>query len=283
MEICLNPHGTRVIQKLIERIYNYDLLLEKFNMLLHPNLFEIIMNQNSTHIIIKYMNLIKFPKNKNILFFIQKNLFSLATHKHSCCTIQKAIETLENPQKKIILMNLAQISNKLFNDQFGNYAVQFALSMKEQEVNTIIINNYLNDFKNNSCRKYSSNVFEKCFECSNLEIKIMIIKNICNYSNVQTLLYDIYGNNILLQIIKESLEPYKTYFFQLIGSLIDGLKVFPYGSIIFHKFISNFPNILNFVNKNSIYTNNNINGIYYHSYNNIELQNRFLWNQKISQ
>ena len=82
MEICLNPHGTRVIQKLIERIYNYDLLLEKFNMLLHPNLFEIIMNQNSTHIIIKYMNLIRFPKNKNILFFIRKNLFSLATHKH---------------------------------------------------------------------------------------------------------------------------------------------------------------------------------------------------------
>ena len=111
----------------------------------------------------------------------------------------------------------------------------------------------------------------------------MIIKNICIYSNVQTLLYDIYGNNILLQIIKESLEPYKTYFFQLIGSLIDGLKVFPYGSIIFHKFISNFPIILNFVNKNSIYTNNNINGIYYHSYNNIELQNRFLWNQKINQ
>ena len=283
LEICLNPHGTRVIQKLIERIYNYDLLLEKFNVLLNPNLFEIIMNQNSTHIIIKYMNLIKFPKNKNILFFIQKNLFSLATHKHSCCTIQKAIETLENPRKKIILMNLAQISNKLFNDQFGNYVVQFALSMKEQEVNTIIINNYLNDFKNNSCGKYSSNVFEKCFECSNLEIKIMIIKNICNYSNVQTLLYDIYGNNILLQIIKESLEPYKTYFFQLIGSLIDGLKVFPYGSIIFHKFISNFPNILNFVNKNSIYTNNNINGIYYHSYNNIELQNRILSNQKINQ
>jgi len=115
-------------------------------------------------------------------------------------------------------------------------------------VNTIIINNYLKDFKNNSCRKYSSNVFEKCFEYSNYEIKQMIIVNVCTYSNVRTLLFDIYGNYVLQQIIKESSEPYKTYYLKFIVSLIDGLKNFPYGPIIFQKLVTNFPVILNFVN-----------------------------------
>ncbi len=248
LEICLNQHGTRVIQKLIERIYNNNLLLEAFNNLLIPNLYKIFIDQNATHIIIKYMSLIPFPANKNIIYFIQKNILSLSTHKHSVCTLQKAIQSLDNPQRKILLMNIAKISNKLFNDQFGNYVVQFALSMNDGEVNTFIINNYLKDFKNNCCRKYSSNVFEKCFEYSNYEIKQMIIINVCTYSNVRTLLYDIYGNYVLQQIIKESSEPYKTYFLKFIISLIDGLKNFPYGPIIFQKLVTNFPIILNYVN-----------------------------------
>ena len=98
----------------------------------------------------------------------------------------------------------------------------------------------------------------------------MVIKNIYNYSNIRILLYDIYGNYILQQIVKEASEPYKNYYIQLIGSFIDGLKIFPYGNLIFQKFISNFPELLNFVNINSNIVNNNIsNFIYYHSFNNI--------------
>lgn len=56
------------------------------------------------------------------------------------------IETLENPQRKIL--------NKVFKQLFGNYSIQFVLSMNDPEANPIIINNFLNDFKNNYCRKY---------------------------------------------------------------------------------------------------------------------------------
>ena len=76
----------------------------------------------------------------------------------------------------------------------------------------------------------------------------MIIVNVCTYSNVRTLLFDIYGNYVLQQIIKESSEPYKTYYLKFIVSLIDGLKNFPYGPIIYQKLVTNFPVILNFVN-----------------------------------
>ena len=45
-------------------------------------------------------------------------------------------------------MSLAKISNQIFNDQYGNYAIQFALSLKDEEANKIIIQQYLNNFQN---------------------------------------------------------------------------------------------------------------------------------------
>jgi hypothetical protein len=57
------------------------------------------------------------------------------------------IETLENRQRKIS-------NNKAFKLTFGNYSVHSLLSMNDSESNSVIINNFLNDFKNNSCGKY---------------------------------------------------------------------------------------------------------------------------------
>ena len=44
-------------------------------------------------------------------------------------------------------MSIANISNLLFNDQFGNYVIQFILSLNDIEINNIIIKNYLNNFE----------------------------------------------------------------------------------------------------------------------------------------
>ena len=49
MEIALNPHGSRVIQKLIGRIYLSQNLMNKFNQCLQNSLLEIFLNQSSTY------------------------------------------------------------------------------------------------------------------------------------------------------------------------------------------------------------------------------------------
>ena len=43
--------------------------------------------------------------------------------------------------------------------------------------------------------------FSKCLEYCNFEIKQNIIKNLCNYNFTKFLLYNMYGNDILQQII----------------------------------------------------------------------------------
>ena len=172
-----------------------------------------MLNPNSTHIIIKYISLVKYPNNETVVNFIKQNLFSIATHKHSCCTLQKVIESVDPNQKKILLISLAQISNMLFNDQYGNYAAQFALSLDDKEANQIIVRNYLIDFKNNTSHKFSSNVFEKCLQHCDFDTKQMVIKRLCNYESLRSLLYDMYGNYVLQQTMMASNEPYEVCIF----------------------------------------------------------------------
>ncbi len=266
MEISLNPHGSRVIQKLLVRIYNVENLMNYFDKCLQNSMLEIFLNQSSTHIIIKYISLIKYPNNQIIYKFIVDNIYYIATHKHSCCTFQKCLEEGNNIQRKEILMSLAKISSELFADQYGNYAIQFALSLKDEEVNKIIISQYLGNFQKNISNKISSNVYEKVLEYCDFNTKQYIIKSLCNFETVKSLLYDTYGNYVLQKTLLASTEPYRSMYIKYIAPLIDGLKNLPNGLIITHKIISHFPELLNYVQINKT---NNPNYNMYNNYNNV--------------
>ena len=243
MEIALNPHGSRVIQKLISRIYMNQVIMNIFNQLLQSSMLEIFLNQCSTYIIITYITYIKYPNNQIIYSFIIQNIYYIATHKHSCCTLQKCLEEGNNIQRQEILMSLAYISNQLFSDQFGNYAIQYALSLKNEMANKIITNQYLNNFRQNISDKISSNVYEKVLEFCDFQTKQNIIKSLCNFETVKSLLYDSYGNYVLQKTILAANEPYRSMYLNFIAPLIDGLKNIPNGYIINHKILNQFPEI----------------------------------------
>ena len=188
--ICLNQHGTRVIQKIFERIINIDDLLSYYNTLLIPNLQSFIIDPNATHIIIKYVSLVQSPKNDFVIEFLSKNVYEIATQKHSCCSLQKCIEYANPVQKHYLLLAIANVSYGLFTDQFGNYVVQFAINACDFEINHIIVLNFLKDFKRFSSQKYSSNVIEKSLDCCDEKTKQLIVEKLCDQTLVYNLLFD---------------------------------------------------------------------------------------------
>ena len=265
MEISLNPHGSRVIQKLLERIYNNQNLMKIFNECLQNSMLEIFLNQSSTHIIIKYISLIKYPNNQIVYKYIVDNIYYIATHKHSCCTLQKCLEEGNNTQRKEVLMSLANISSELFADQYGNYAIQFALSLKDEEANKIIISNYLGNFQENISNKISSNVYEKVLEYCDFNTKQYIIKSLCNFETVKKLLYDTYGNYVLQKTLLASTEPYRSMYIKFIARLTNNLRHLPNAHIIIHKIVSHLPELQNYIQTNS---NKNRNYNMYYNFNN---------------
>ena len=100
---CFNQHGTRVVQKILEKIVDNDYLLNYFNNLLEPNLKDFAIDQIASHLIIKYVNILQSPKNDFVVKFLVENSLELAMKKYSCCVLQKCIEYSNEKQKKDFL------------------------------------------------------------------------------------------------------------------------------------------------------------------------------------
>ena len=241
--LCFNQHGTRVIQKIFERIINNENLLNYYTLLLNPNLKDFIIDANATHIIIKYVSLIPSPKNDFIIQFLSDNIFELATKKHSCCALQKCIEFSNQKQKKFLLLSVANKSFGLFTDQYGNYVVQYVVNACDYEINKIIVSNLLYDIPKFASQKFSSNVIEKCLDCSDEETKDLIVEKFCDQKLVQTLLFDMYGNYVLQKTISLAKEPFKSKFFSMVGPIMENLKVLTFGQKLYNKLLSSFPEL----------------------------------------
>ena len=282
LELCLNKNGSLVIQILIEKIYDDEKLVILFNHLLSQNLLEIILNEYSNEIIMKYFSLIKFPLNNEIFLLIQNNLIQICLHKFSVIAIEKVISELKNNEQKFnILFSIASITNLIIYDQFGSLLIQKILNLNIENINKIIIQQYLFQFNKNACQKFSSFLFDQIFSLCNFETKQFLIKNICNIDNIKLLLFDFFGNYVLLNIINSSIEPYKTKYLQIIAMLFNYLKLFPIGNNIIQKYLISFPHLIKYLNFNSNNNNSNFNNFInqnnFNSKNYFE-QNKFSYN-----
>ena len=85
----------------------------------------------------------------------------------------------------------------------------------------------------------------------------MIIKNLCNYNSIKFLLYNMYGNYVLQQIISVSNEPYKSTYIKYIAMLLNGLLLYPFGNVVLYKLKNTFPELNNYINMNDLCYKNN--------------------------
>lgn len=156
----MNPHGTRVVQKLIENLTTEE-LVNCFIKILKPNVLNLIKDMNGNHIVQKFINQIDENYTKFIYEIINENIIDISTHKHGCCVLQKCIENSKPEAKIFMVENLISYSLTLILDQYGNYVVQYILAMHNMEYNRKIIMGLLKDICYLSKQKYSSNVVEK--------------------------------------------------------------------------------------------------------------------------
>ena len=213
LNLAISTYGTRVIQKILEIVSikrNIDNVLEKdiieqcfklINDHITNNIVALSSNNNSSHIIIKYVNEIRYPRNIQLFNEVYKNFIPLCKDKHGCCVIQKCIDSGSQEQKDKLLELSNENCENLISDQFGNYVIQFVVSL-----NTKIINQKIYQvLKNNLCslckEKYASNVIEKFLSNKSeesLEIINILLKN---EKMMHELIIDQFGNYIIQRIL----------------------------------------------------------------------------------
>ena len=108
MKLGYSPHGTRVLQKIIERLTNNDNLLVTFNQIFYSHIKNLARDINGNHIIIKFVFTIKYPNNNYIYEVLNSYILEVATDKHGCCVLQKCIEYAKEGQKVSIITYLLE-------------------------------------------------------------------------------------------------------------------------------------------------------------------------------
>ena len=235
INLSISTYGTRVIQKLLEilAIKNntknnkdkeiHEQCFKLLNNNITNNIVALSSNNNSSHIIIKYVSEIKYPKNIQLFNEIYKNFVPLCKDKHGCCVIQKCIE-FGNQEQKNKLLELSNLyCENLISDQFGNYVIQFVVSLNLKIVNQKVLEVLKNNLSKLCKEKYASNVIEK----------FLINKSEESFEIINMLLKD---EKILHELI---IDQYGNYIIQRILVLIDGEK----RSLLIHYIVNWYPEI----------------------------------------
>ena len=283
-KMCMNQHGTRVIQKTIEKVAPYKNLVAKIENVLNCNELGIIMKSPyGNHIIQKYIASIHFKEYTKFIYdYIFVNFMEIAKTKHGVCAIQKCISEGELEQRGKLYDLILQNFNVLINDEFGNYIIQTILinvknKEKLYEVNPIIkrIEDNLISFCKN---KFSANVIEKCLEQGDNFIKEYILNCIINKykDHIIELLLDEYGIYIIQKALKIN-SFYRTIFYEMINAKKEELKGIDLNEFKYREALKVLNAIKDYESKNqnnvNIDNNSNYDNNYNPNYNNFHNYN----------
>jgi len=273
-KICIDSHGTRVIQKLIDcNINSQNIILSLLNFI-KPIFANLINDINACHIIKKILAINQIYFTFYIYELIKYNFFQIATHKHGCCAIQYIIANGDNHLTEMLIKYIIQNSSKLICHQYGNYLIVFLLKLKNEFYTHQILKVIVLYFYEFATQKYSSTVLEKCFELCDENSKTILYQCLCNNDMLKKIILDQYGNFVIQKAIKMSNNNnIRNYLFQLIVPLISVIKKSKYGNQVYTKLCFEFPKLKNINNNNN--NNNFINSINYENNykNNIILEN----------
>ncbi|XP_057964897.1 pumilio homolog 12-like [Malania oleifera] len=195
-KICLDTHGTRGIQKLLDCLSTADQIglmvaaLKRITVTLTTNL-------NGQHVIQHCLKLFSRPNTEPLLLEIAANCVDIAIDKSGCCALQQCVAHARGEARDRLLAQVVSNAVFLSGNPYGNYVVQYAVGMKIPFVTRKIVTKLGGKFARLSMDKYGSNVVEKCLRESDERVSDDIIAEIISTPNVSLLFLDPYANYVV--------------------------------------------------------------------------------------
>ncbi|XP_025798154.1 putative pumilio homolog 10 [Panicum hallii] len=194
--ICINLHGTRAVQKLIETVTTREQIV-LITLALQPAFMELVNDPNGNHVIQKCLTNFGAEENKFIYEAAAANCFDMAIHRHGCCVLQRCISSARGAYQAKLIVEICARGFELAQDPFGNYVVQYVLNLKIPSANAHLASQFEGGYVYLSKQKVSSNVVEKCLKIFPDDAKAVIVRELLNGSHFEQLLQDPYANYVI--------------------------------------------------------------------------------------
>lgn len=193
--MCLNVHGTRAVQTLVEKLahnvmeelivknqapslkFANSFNLNKVIASLNEHIVDLTLNMHGNHVLQQFLMVFNQHQDMSleetqltelytefIFEACMQNVIAIGKHKHGCCVMQRCLEKGTWKQKVNLANFIIKDMNSLIEDPYGNYLIQNVIKLNDRQKNQHIFQEIAKDFIRLSQLKFSSNVIEKCLD-----------------------------------------------------------------------------------------------------------------------
>ncbi|XP_068637591.1 putative pumilio homolog 8, chloroplastic [Aristolochia californica] len=222
VNISLNTHGTRAVQKLIETLKTREQISLVVSAL-ESGFLDLIKDLNGNHVVQRCLQCLSSEDNKFIFYAAAKYCVDIATQRHGCCVLQRCIAHSTGEHREKLVSEISLNGLLLAQDAFGNYVVQYILEMKIPSATATLVSQFEGNYVHLAQQKFSSNVVEKCLQTFGEENRSRIIHELLSTSQFDKLLQDPFAN----YVIQCALAVSKGY---LHASLVEAIR--PHAAIL---------------------------------------------------
>ncbi|APA12602.1 hypothetical protein sscle_09g073720 [Sclerotinia sclerotiorum 1980 UF-70] len=238
VRIALNQHGTRALQKMIEFISTPG-QVQTIIGALRFRVVELIQDLNGNHVIQKCLNKLSPTDAQFIFDAVGQHCVDVGTHRHGCCVLQRCIDHASGDQKAWLIRQISNNAYVLVQDPFGNYVVQYILDLNEPIFTEPLVAMFGGRVAQLSKQKFSSNVIEKCLRCAQEPSKDMLIEEMLQPNQLDSLLRDSFANYVIQTALDYANPNMKTRLIEAIRPHLPAIRTTPYGRRIQAKIQGN--------------------------------------------
>ncbi|XP_057826553.2 uncharacterized protein LOC131038216 [Cryptomeria japonica] len=236
VNISLNMHGTRAVQRLIETLQTPEQISLVIKSL-KSGVVTLIKDLNGNHVVQRCLQCLSDKDNQFLFDAAAKHCVEIATHRHGCCVLQRCIDHSDGLQRDFLVSEIAANGLELSQDQFGNYVVQYILEFGIPWATAKVITQLKGHYAVLSMQKFSSNVVEKCLKEGKEELRAAIIQELLSSSQLGELLQDAYGNYVVQSALGASKNQVAVHaaLVEAIRPHLPTLRSCPYGKRILSR------------------------------------------------
>lgn len=237
VQIALNQHGTRALQKMIEFVSTRE-QIETVIMALRDRVVELVKDLNGNHVIQKCLNHLAGEDAQFIYEAVGTNCIEVGTHRHGCCVLQRCIDHASGNQKARLIEQITANAFSLVQDPFGNYVVQYILDLQEPHFIEPVCRMFQGKIAFLSKQKFSSNVIEKCIRTADQKSCRMMIEEMVNGSELERMLRDSFANYVVQTAIEYADPDTRVLLLNGIRPILPSIRATPHGRRIANKMMS---------------------------------------------
>lgn len=243
VNISLNMHGARAVQKLIDVVRMVPVCMTRLVGALEFAVVTLTKDPNGNHVVQRCLESLPSDAHGFIFRAVAKDIEDVASHRHGCRIVQRCIDAAKGSDRTMLIGAICRASLTLIQDPFGNYVVQYVLGLQDPQASSLIVTAMTGRLNVLSRQKFSSNVVERCLQLASPEDRARMITELADPRGLGDLLRDIYGNYVVQSALNIAVEPQISAVLAAVRPLLPSLRSSGQGRRIAQKLEKKFPQL----------------------------------------